>query len=79
VKLAIVSDEISRDVNTAVELGLSWGIRAYEIRNLYNGRVPNVEELDIELRGLGTVNYIGEPEVKQNVYGLGKVIPMGEG
>ena len=47
-KLAIVSDEISRDVNTAVELGLSWGIRAYEIRNLYNGRVPNVEELDIE-------------------------------
>ena len=35
-----------------------------------------VEELEIELRGLGTVNYIGEPEVKQNVYGLGKVIPI---
>lgn len=46
-KLAIVSDEISRDFDTAVELGLSWGFRRYEIRNLGSGRVPKVDEAEI--------------------------------
>jgi len=47
-KLAIVSDEISRDFDTAVEIGMSWGIRRYEIRNLCTGRVPNVDGSELE-------------------------------
>jgi len=47
-KVAIVSDEISSDFSTAVEIGTDWGIRAFEIRGLCSGRVPYVSERDIE-------------------------------
>jgi sugar phosphate isomerase/epimerase len=47
-KLAIVSDEISRDFDTAVEIGTGWGIRAYEVRNLGSGRVPAVQEWEVQ-------------------------------
>ena len=53
-RLAIVSDEISRDFSTAVELGVEWGIRTFEIRGLRTGRIPEVAEW--EIRDLSAVN-----------------------
>jgi sugar phosphate isomerase/epimerase len=41
-KIAIATDEISRDLATALELGLSWGVRNFEIRGLGAGRVPDL-------------------------------------
>lgn len=46
-KIAIVSDEISSDFSTAVELGTDWGIRNFEIRGLYSGRIPYVSDSDV--------------------------------
>jgi len=48
-RLAIVSDEISRDFKKAVEYGLEWGITDYEIRHLTTGRVPYVANDEINL------------------------------
>jgi len=47
-KIAIVSDEISFDFSTAVDIGTDWGIRAFEVRGLCSGRVPYVSERDID-------------------------------
>ncbi len=52
-QLGIVSDEISPDFSLAVEHGLSWGIKKYEIRVLKTGRVPDVQESEIgEVAGI---------------------------
>jgi len=48
-RLAIVSDEISKDFRKAVELGIQWGITDYEIRTLTTGRVPYVANDEINL------------------------------
>jgi sugar phosphate isomerase/epimerase len=48
-RLAIVSDEISKDFRKAVEYGLEWGITDYEIRSLTTGRVPYVANDEINL------------------------------
>jgi len=45
-KLAIISDEISRDFDTAVEIGTSWGIRNFEVRMTPSGRVPRITDAD---------------------------------
>lgn len=45
-KVAIVSDEISPEFATAVELGTDWGIWSFEIRSLPSGRLPYVSERD---------------------------------
>lgn len=42
--IAIVTDEISQDFETAVVLGLEWGIRDFEIRGVYLHRVPDITE-----------------------------------
>ncbi len=47
-EIGIVSDEISPDFSVAVKHGLDWGIRRYEIRVLKTGRVPDVEESEIQ-------------------------------
>lgn len=47
-KLAIVSDEISQDFLTAVELGTAWGVRWYELRRFASGRVPEINAVDRE-------------------------------
>lgn len=39
-KLGIIADEISRDFEEAVRIGVSLGLRRYEIRNLKSGRAP---------------------------------------
>jgi sugar phosphate isomerase/epimerase len=48
-RLAIVSDEISRDFRKAVEYGTEWGITDFEIRQLTTGRVPYVANDEINL------------------------------
>ena len=41
-RLAIISDEISKNFRKAAEYGIEWGITDYEIRYLTTGRVPYV-------------------------------------
>jgi len=48
-RLAIVSDEISKDFKKAAEYGIEWGITDYEIRHLTTGRVPYVANDEINL------------------------------
>jgi sugar phosphate isomerase/epimerase len=39
-KISILTDEISADPETAVELGIQWGIRDFELRGYYSDRAP---------------------------------------
>lgn len=48
-RLAIVSDEISKDFRKAVEYAIEWGITDFEIRTLTTGRVPYVANDEINL------------------------------
>ena len=43
-RLAIVTDEISQDPATAVELARGWGLEWFEVRMLMGGRFPDVGE-----------------------------------
>lgn len=43
-KLAIVTDEISQDPATAIELGREWGVEWFELRMLMGRRFPNVDD-----------------------------------
>jgi sugar phosphate isomerase/epimerase len=40
-KISIVSDEISADPETAIEIGAQWGIRDFELRGYYFDRAPH--------------------------------------
>jgi sugar phosphate isomerase/epimerase len=40
VKISIVTDEISADPETAIELGVEWGVRDYELRGYGTDRAP---------------------------------------
>ncbi len=46
--IAIVSDEIHASFKNAVEYGVKWGVKKYEIRVLSTGRIPYVEASDIK-------------------------------
>lgn len=41
-KLSIVSDEISLDFQSAVEIGYEWGLHNYELRGAWLNRVPYI-------------------------------------
>ncbi|NOZ23741.1 MAG: sugar phosphate isomerase/epimerase [Planctomycetes bacterium] len=56
-KTAILSDEISLDFDTAVEIGTSWGIQYYELRNTPSGRIPQCAESDIRKIADGVKRY----------------------
>jgi len=43
VRISIVADELSNDPETAFELGLEWGVREFELRGIYDRRVPRIE------------------------------------
>jgi sugar phosphate isomerase/epimerase len=47
-KISIVSDEISSDFETAVELGVKWGIHDFELRGVGESRVPNLSDFQRE-------------------------------
>ncbi|MET4808146.1 sugar phosphate isomerase/epimerase family protein [Limibacillus sp. MBR-115] len=38
--IALVTDELSADPQTAIELGLEWGVRHFELRGYFADRVP---------------------------------------
>jgi len=40
VKISVVTDEISADPETAIELGTQWGINDFELRGFFTDRVP---------------------------------------
>jgi sugar phosphate isomerase/epimerase len=42
VKLAIVTDEVSADPETAIELGTSWGTHDFELRGVFASRAPSL-------------------------------------
>jgi len=44
--LSIVTDEVSLDPVTAVELGHEWGLRHFELRSVSSGRVPDISPTD---------------------------------
>ncbi len=39
-KISIVTDEISADPETAIELGVQWGVHDFELRGFFTDRVP---------------------------------------
>ena len=45
--LGIVSDEISLDFKEALQYGMQWGVRIFELRSLKTGRVPDVDPSEI--------------------------------
>ena len=40
IKISIITDEISADLETALELGTQWGVHDFELRGFYSERVP---------------------------------------
>jgi len=40
-KVSVLTDEISQDPDTAIELAAEWGIKHVEIRSLFGKRVPD--------------------------------------
>lgn len=47
-KPSIVTDEISADFSTAVELASAWGIHNFELRGVGEHRVPNLTDYQIQ-------------------------------
>ena len=43
-KISIITDEISADPETAIELGVKWGVRDFELRGFFTDRVPRFSE-----------------------------------
>ena len=43
-ELAISADEISHDFETAVALGVDWGIRFFELKRVHRKRVPDISD-----------------------------------
>jgi sugar phosphate isomerase/epimerase len=41
-EISIITDEISADLETAVELGTSWGVHSFELRGYFTDRAPNL-------------------------------------
>lgn len=52
-KISLLTDEISADPETAIELGVEWGVRDFELRGFYNDRVPRLS--DYQRHHLGQV------------------------
>ena len=47
-KVSVITDEISSDRETAIELASEWGIRHVEIRGLWDKRVPDITPKQLE-------------------------------
>lgn len=41
-KISLITDEISADPETAIELGVQWGVLDFELRGFYTDRVPYI-------------------------------------
>jgi sugar phosphate isomerase/epimerase len=47
-KVCVITDEISSDPKVAVDLASGWGIRHFEIRRIWDRRVPDIEDFQVE-------------------------------
>jgi len=47
-RLGFVTDEISPDVKEAIEIGVSWGIKDYELRVIGKNRIPQFSEAEVQ-------------------------------
>lgn len=47
-RIGFVTDELSPDVNTAIETGLAWGIHDFELRMIGEHRVPHISPKIVE-------------------------------
>lgn len=47
-KISIVTDEISADFETAIELGVEWGVRDFELRGVGETRIPYLSDFQLE-------------------------------
>ncbi len=45
-KISIVTDEVSADPETAIELGVEWGIHDFELRGFFAERVPRLSKYE---------------------------------
>ncbi len=43
-KISIVTDELSADPETAIELGVEWGVHVFELRGFFTDRVPLISD-----------------------------------
>jgi sugar phosphate isomerase/epimerase len=43
-RISLITDEISADLETAIEIGASWGVRDFELRTVGDDRVPNLPD-----------------------------------
>lgn len=48
-ELSILSDEISYDFQSAVEIGCQWGLRNYELRLMWLERVPYIPQKGVDI------------------------------
>ncbi len=46
-KISIVTDEVSADPETAIELGVEWGVHDFELRGFFADRVPHLSEYEV--------------------------------
>jgi len=46
VKISLMTDEVSSDLETALELATDWGVDGVELRGVGDGRYPEVPDLD---------------------------------
>ena len=70
-KLAIATDAISADFETAVLLGLEWGIEYFELKRIHGRRVPDVTE--DEVRMIQKVMQVNDVRLSSIAPGLFKV------
>jgi len=47
-KISIVTDEISSDFETAIELGVEWGVHNFELRGAGGNRVPYLSDFQTD-------------------------------
>ena len=47
-RIGIVTDEIADDIQDAIQTGLSWGIKDYELRVIAGKRVPDISEETVQ-------------------------------
>lgn len=43
-RICVFTDEISADPETAIELGVQWGVQDFELRGYYFDRVPRITD-----------------------------------
>ena len=48
-KLAMNSDAISQDFETAVLLGIEWGIEYFELKRMYGSRIPDISDNNVKV------------------------------